>query len=223
MMPIRGRLLPFLLAVALLACGAIGTAAALAGELTTFEYQQLITTRDKLKTAKAVSAGIWDCEQIQMQTPLLTDERADCISQLQITKLPSMMQSYVKDCVAYPSATARIQCLLPVYEQFYKEEATGYRAESRIHQIATSRGLGEACADLLSDAPIIISDEQLAVSELAQIIRDIKAGDVSDFESVSKKAVVVLATITKGQQANNASTSICPHPGAHAGGGGQAT
>jgi len=219
-MPIRSRLLPLALAAALLVSCAVGTAAALGGELTTFEYQQLITARAKLKTAKGVSAAIWDCEQIQMQTPLLTDERADCVSQFQIENFANEIRSYAKDCQAYPSAAGRLNCLLPVYEQFYKAEETSYRAESQIHQIATSRGLGEACADLLSDTPVVISEEQLAVNEIGEIIRDIRAGNLSDFEAVSRKAAVVLDAVTKGQQANDGSPSICPHPGARNSGNG---
>jgi hypothetical protein len=213
-MRIRPRLLPLAVAVALTASGAVGTAAALAGELSTFEYQQLVATRDKIKSAKGINAAIWDCEQIQMQTPLLTDERSDCIAELQITKFPAVMRSYVKDCVAYPSATARLECFLPPYQQLYKQMQTYYHAESGIHRTATSRGLGEACADLLSDPPVVISEEQLATSELAEIIRDIETRNVSDFEAATHKAPAVFNAIGKGQQANSGSPSICPHPGA---------
>jgi hypothetical protein len=219
-MRIRSRLLPLAVVVALLTSCGVGTAAALGGSLTSFEYQQLVVTRDKLKTAKGVNAAIWDCEQIQMQTPLLTEERSDCISGLQLLTFDSVMQSYEKDCSAYPSAAARLQCLLPPYEKFYKTDATYFQAESRIHQIAASRGLGEACADLLSDTPIVISEEQLALAEIGVIIRDAKGGDISGFEAVSRKAGMVLQAIAKGQQANNGPTSICPHPGAHGGGSG---
>jgi hypothetical protein len=219
-MRIPSRLVPLTVVVALLTSCGVATAAALGGSLTSFEYQQLVTTRDKVKTAKGVNAAIWDCEQIQMQTPLLTQERSDCISELRLLTFDSVMQSYEKDCSAYPSAAARLQCLLPPYEKLYETEATYYRAESRIHQIATTRGLGEACADLLSDTPIVISEEQLALAEIDEIISDAKAGEISGFETVSRKAVVVLQAITKGQQANNGPTSICPHPGAHSGGSG---
>jgi hypothetical protein len=222
-MPIRSRLLPLAVAAALLVSCAVGTAAAVAGELTTFEYQQLIATRAKLKTAKGMSAAIWDCEQIQMQTPLLTAERSDCTSQFQIGNFANQIRSYAKDCVAYPSASARLNCLLPAYAQFDKAEETYYHAESKIHQIATSRGLGEACADLLSDTPVVISEEQLAVNEIGELIRDIRAGDVAGFESVSRKTAVVLDAVQKGQQTNDGSPSICPHPGAHNSGNGDSS
>jgi hypothetical protein len=197
---------------AVLALGS-GIAAAATGSLTTFEYQQLVYTRNKLKTASGINAAIFDCEQIQMQSKLLTDERSDCISQLRLEQSTGEMKAYAKDCLAYSSAVARLKCLLPPYEQLYKTYATYYRAESQIHALSIARGLGEPCADELSDTPVVISDEKVVLDAIGLIIRAAKTGNVAGFESSTRTVVAGSADISKGQQANTAPPSICPHPG----------
>jgi hypothetical protein len=204
-----------ILGVTLALCTGVAAAAG-GGSLTAFEYQQLVSTRDKLKsdnlrTAKGLNAAIWACEQIQMATQLLTEERADCVSQLQMSKFGAVMKSYEADCVAYKSVAARLTCLLPPYEQFYGQVAQYYRAESTIHRIATARDLGEKCADLLSDTPYVISEEKRARDAIALIIAAAKAGQLLNFEAASGLAVTALADVAKGQTSNNDTPSLCPH------------
>lgn len=205
-----------ILAVILAVAG--GAAAAATGSLTTFEYQQLVAARAKLKTAKGINSAIFDCEQIQMQSRLLTEERSDCASGLELVNSNADLKSYLKDCSAYSSAAARLRCLLPPYQQFYKTYRTYYGAEAAIHQLAVARGLGEACADLLSDTPVVISDEKVVVGALATMIKAAKSGNPSVFQSESRLVVAASAQISKGQQANDGPLSICPHPGARTSG-----
>lgn len=205
------RLILLLITGLVLALSAGVATAASGGSLTSFEYQQLVTARDRLKAVKSVSAAIWDCQQIQMQTQLLNAERSDCISQFQLVKVNGVMKSYEADCIAYRTAAARLRCLLPGYRQFYATVATFYHSESHIRQIAISRDLGEPCTDLLSDKPLVISEEKLAVEAIASIIRAAEAGNLLTFESESGKAITALADVAKGQQANDGPPSICRH------------
>jgi|SRR5579863_8968 len=201
--------------IAVLALSA-GIASASSGSLTSFEYSQLISARDKLKSAdlktlKGVNTALWDCEQIQEVTELLTQERSDCISQLRIGTFDAAMQVAAKTCSVYPSASARLHCLLPVYQAFYTQAAIFYRSESRIREIATARGLPSRCTTLLADTPHVVSLEKPMVQAIGQIITAAKAGKVYPFEAASGRALTVAAEIASGQQANNAPVSVCPH------------
>ena len=192
-----------------------GVAAAAGGSLTAFEYQQLSYTRQKIKSANNLNTAIFDCAQIQMQSKLLTYERADCMSQFQLEQFPTEMKTYVKDCGAYGSAAARVKCLVTPYEQAYKEVTAQYRAESGIHLLALARGLGEACADELSDTPVVISDEKLEWGAMGRLIKSAKAGNVPAFESYSRTVIAASDAVAKGQAANTGPLSICPHPGSN--------
>jgi hypothetical protein len=205
-------------AVSLIAAVALsaGIARASSGSLTSFEYSQLISTRDKLKSAdlktvKGVNAALWDCEQIHEVTPLLTQERSDCVSQLRIGSFDAAMQQAAKTCGVYPSVSARLRCLLPVYRAFYTQAAIFYHSESRIRQIATARGLPGRCTTLLADTPHVVSLEERMVQAIGRIIRTAEIGKLYPFEAASGKALTVISEVGAGQQANNAPLSVCPH------------
>ncbi len=201
------------LTLAVLTCAMVAGPAAAAGggRLSVIEYQQLSSARARVRSAKSLSAAIVDCQQIQMRSPLLTSERADCVSQVQLGGFGVQMRSYAARCVAERAVAARLRCLLPPYLRFSRTDASFDAAEATIHRIALARGLGERCANLLSDPPAVLARERAAQHAIESIIRAIRAANLLDFEAASGQAMTALVDVAKGQRTNRGSLAICPH------------
>lgn len=212
------RRLGIIVSIALLAGSSAGiaTAATSGGTLTSNEYYQLSSARArlkavKLKTAKDFSTAILDCEEIQEQTQLLTEERADCVSQLRIGGFTGAMQSVAPTCAALKTVRARLSCLLPTYKKLYAQSSIFYHAESKIRQIAEARGLPSKCTNLLADTPHVVALEKRMVAAIGALIRTVKAGQLYPFEEASGRALTDISEVAAGQQANKGQLSLCPH------------
>lgn len=212
------RRLAAIISIALLAGSSAGiaTAATSGGTLTSNEYYQLNAARNRLKavnvkTPQGLSTAILDCEEIQEQTSLLTEERSDCVAQLRIGGFTAEMQAAEGTCAALKSVAARLKCLLPVYERLYAQTAIFYHSELQIRRIGTARGLPARCTNLLADPPRVVSSEKRMLEAIGLIIRTAKAGKVYPFEEASGKALTVIAQVAAGQQANKGKLSLCPH------------
>ncbi|HET9094442.1 MAG TPA: hypothetical protein VFN36_05095 [Solirubrobacteraceae bacterium] len=200
-----------LILCALILPAAGGAAAAGSARLTAFEYRQLSSARARVKSAKSLRAAIFDCQLIQMQSPLLARERADCIAQIQLGGFGAQMQVYVRRCTADRAVATRLRCLLPAYLRFARTDAAFDTAEAAIHRLAVARGLGEPCANLLSDPPAVLARERVAQRDIETIVRAIRAGNLLDFEAASGRTMAALVSVAKGQQTNRGPLTICPH------------
>ena len=205
------------LVVLLLGSGAgIATAAASSATLTSAEYYQLTAARDRLKsvnikTPQGLNTAVLDCEEIQEQTQLLTEERADCAAQLRMSGFTAAMAAAGARCAAFKTVAARLNCLLPVYRRLYAQTAIFYHAESKIRQIAAARGLPGRCTNVLADPQRVVSLERRMLHAIGVIISTVKAGRLYPFEEASGKALTVIAEVAAGQQANKGQLSLCPH------------
>lgn len=204
--------------VALLLGFSAGTATATGtrGALTSTEYYQLTSAHDRLKsvnvkTAQGLRTAVLDCEEIQEQTPLLTQERSDCAAQLRMSGFTAAMASSEAKCAPIKTVAGRLKCLLPVYRQLYTQTAIFYHAESKIRQIAAARGLPGPCTDVLADPQHVVSLEKRMLHAVGVIISTVKAGKLYPFEEASGKALTVIAEVASGQQANKGKLSLCPH------------
>jgi hypothetical protein len=191
-------------------------AASSKGALTSAEYAQLVGARsrlksDPLKTVTGIKAALWDCEQIQEVSSLLTEVRADCIAQIEMAGFTPSVEKIVKGCAGYSSVTERLNCLLPTYESLYTATHDFYNAEINVHRIASSRGLTAACANLLSDSPAVIAQEKQLLDTVGSVIATMKAGNVLSFEKFSGEVITVAAEVQQGQNANSGKLSICAH------------
>ena len=191
-------------------------AASSEGSLTSMEYAQLTAARNELKSANlktpaGLKGAIWDCETIQEVSQLLTEERADCIAQLEMADFSSVMPVAVKNCSVHKDVPGRLKCLMPNYERLYDVTSSFYRAESAIHRIATSRGLTAPCANLLSDPPKVIVEERGLLSTLGSILAAMKTGNVLSFEKYSGEFITAAAEVQEGQDVNSGPLSICRH------------
>lgn len=212
------RRLAAVICIALLAgfSAGIATAATSGGTLTSTEYYQLSAARTRLKsvnvkTPQGLNTAILDCEEIQEQTPLLTEERADCAAQLRIGGSTAAMQAAEPVCAVRKSVAARLRCLLPVYKRLYTQSAIFYHSELKIRQIAIARGLPSRCTNLLADTPHVVALEKQMVATIGLLIRTVEAGKLFPFEEASGKALTAISEVAAGQQANKGQLSLCPH------------
>lgn len=184
------------------------------GSLTSAEYAQLTAARTKLKsvnlkTAHGFKTALWDCETIQEVSSLLTQERSDCIAQLQMGVFSAVMQAEGRSCIAYKAVARRLKCLMPYYRKLDAAVSRFYHAESSIHRIATSRGFTAACANLLADPPRVITEEKRMLDIVGSILTAMKTDKALSFEEYSGEFITAAAQIQAGQNANKGQLSIC--------------
>jgi hypothetical protein len=211
------KLTIFVIIAAFLALAAAGLATATSrGELTGPEYQQLIFLRDKLQSADGINSSIFNCNTMPslptIHSQLLDRERTDCTAGFLLIRFNGEMKHYVGSCDRKPALDDRLSCLVTPYEQLETLYFTYATAERQVRQLAISRGLPAACVDTLSDPPAVISEETRAADALHSIVIGAESGNYSMFEAASKTLVSAAADVSKGQQANNAPLSVCPHP-----------
>lgn len=214
-MPARATLV---ILATLLLSPAIAHAAGGSGALTAPEYQQMQSLQTRLKTVKPTSLGgyqamLWACEQIQMQTPLLTGERAVCddYAQMNVFGLKVVKQG-TPACVARThTLAARLNCLAELFVRWYPSIHGFYSADVSVLHIATSRRLGTACVEFLAGVPKQITYAKKLASATRRIIAAARAGSLTDFEAEDgifvTDAARLQGTLTEGP----AKLSACRH------------
>lgn len=211
------RLILFLILSAFLGLPALAVATASGkSALTGPEYQQLIFLRDKLKTSDGLTSSIYNCNTMPtlptIHSQLLDLERTDCAAGFLLIRFNGEMKGAVKQCDRRSVVTQRLNCLMTPYEQLETLYSVYSIAESQVRQLAASRGLPPECVDTLSDPPAVIAEEHTAAIVLNNVVTDAESGDISSFETDSKKLVTTTTEISRGQQANSEPLSVCPHP-----------
>jgi hypothetical protein len=202
------RRLPILLVL----CAALIPGAAQAsamGSLTSAEYAQLVSARDRLRTANVktlaqVKTALHGCEAIEQVSPLITEVRADCIAQIEIGGFGPTMQVTVKNCSGFPSVSKRLSCMLPSYELFATDTADFYNAEVTIRRLASARNLPAECVNLLSDPPAVVAKEKQMLDTLESLVAAMKSGALLPFEKDSGELITI-------ENANSGSLAVCVH------------
>lgn len=194
-----------------------GVASASSGSLTSYEYEQLVSLQERTKALngtglKAVRAALWACEQIQMQTPLLTEERAACDALAQIGVGSLSLKQAVPACISHnPSVGTRLACLVSLYGRIYTASSSLYSSEQRLNAIVRARGFGARCAAFLGVPPRAIAATRALTSEFGLLVGDLRSGRLADFQALSKIAGRDMTALFHDMHAGPTQPSDCPH------------
>lgn len=212
----RKLTLLLILAAALAAPAASLATATTHGELNGPEYQQLLFLRWKLKIAHGINSSILNCNTMptlpSIHDQLLDLERTDCTAGFMLIRYSSQMKPAVRACDRKSVLADRLTCLQAPYEQLESLYFVYATVEQQVRQLAVSRALPAACVDTLSDPPTVISAEQSASNDARNVSLDAETQNYTQFEADSKALVAAASAVSKGQQANTAPLSSCPHP-----------
>jgi hypothetical protein len=215
-MRIRSRLLP-LAVVATLAVSGGNAAGATGGSLTSAEYQQLSSEQARTETVKGselqkAEALLWACEQIQVETPLLTEERASCDDILGYTIAALHLKSGASACVLKnPTVATRLTCLLGVYTPIYNAAQGLDVAEARLQQIVQARKFDASCAAFLGPTALDLQQAGRVAAAFKLLVSDIRSDHLTSFASTSRAADDAWAELSRDLGSGPTKLSVCPH------------
>jgi len=207
-----------LLATVLAISASVAGAATTKGVLTSAEYYQLSTAQSRERaltspstSVKRLKAALWICEQIQQLTPLLTEERASCVDQLEFSLAGLAIPPVAQACDRIASLAARLNCLVPSYRRVYAAAEGQYRADTRVIQITKARGFSSSCARVLDSPPKQVAAERRVARDVKQIITALRSHDAAALKAPAAHVIVDAAQETAAQITSPSSLALCPH------------
>ena len=194
-----------------------GVASAGAGSLTSAEYQQLQAVHARLKNVRPTTlhgyrAMLWACEQIQMETPLLTTARAVCDDYAQMNITAAGIKRGVGLCVLRTHVLgARLNCIANVFSRMYRPVRGFYTSDASMLRIATSRHLGQPCTQFLAGTTDQLAYAQKLASVTAQMIAAGRRGSLASFVADGHLFSAVAKRLQVAMQADPSKLAWCAH------------
>jgi hypothetical protein len=206
-----------LLAIAVAAGIATPAAAAAAGggPLTGAEYQQLREAQTRLNhvnrtpTLKDAEAALLACEEIQMETPLLTQERAWCDAGEEIVIFDINARRSAESCLRHTTTQARLGCLASWYARFDAAVHANYRASENILSIARARGFSPSCTSFLAGSPAEIAYTADVYAAIKLAIKALRSGNAAAFRADNKLAGTYSTRLAMAENSHRAHLSAC--------------
>ena len=199
------------------AASAATALAAGTGALTSTEYQQVQAAQTRLKhvgtkmSLRDAQAALFACQQIQMETPLLSQVRAWCDSGEQILIFNLSAKQSLAPCESEVTPAARVGCVAKWYGKFDSELDANFQASEKIASIASARALGAGCTAFLAGSPATIADTGGEFREIKAAIAALRAGNNTLFEADNTAAGSLSTRLEQDEKANHTRLSSCRH------------
>ncbi len=220
------RLLAVLAAAAVcLSGGAVASAAASGGKLTSLEYARIQQAMTNLKKALSGSPANWTaarqaCTGIGSATPLLASQANICLTN--VVLLGALAQAPAKLKTCNQPLPQRIYCMVPFYDGYAHDITAAYHSATAAERVAVARGFGGQCLYVLVATPAQLAQTQQLMAVTDRLASDV-AGLAADYKHARQPSKAslqqMLGDATAFNTAANAwltargpdNLALCPH------------
>lgn len=134
--------------------------------------------------------------------------RGGCLDLIRLGGDDAKLNARATQCgIDPPSEAAILTCLVPAVQRYYQDAESFYRAESRVDQLARSRGFSSGCVAVIGDSPGNISAEGKLAADLKAAVQALKAQNPQALQTLSDQIHAAVKAIKPGPR----SLTLCPH------------
>lgn len=202
-----------LLAVVVALSGAATASAQAVRPLTAAEYQQLRHARDRIRSLEAsdgrsIQKADAVCTHMRAVSRLISAVRGGCLDLIRLGGDDAKLNARATKCGIDPaSESAILTCLIPAVQSYYRDAEAFYRAESRVDQLARTRGFSRSCIAVIGDSPANIAAEGKLAGDLGAAIQALRQQNPQALQTLSDQIHAAVKSIRPGPS----SLALCPH------------